>query len=113
MTTEDTLSADERALIGRCLRAAVEGPFFDEAEFPTLIGVTRTEARRLAFAWPTVSHTDETVASAVNNMLLNLFGYPHGDEAAWAQLIGVSQSEIRGVWAKWRASTSLPPVSRE
>ena len=65
----------------------------------------------MAFAWPTVAERDERVASAVNNMLLNLFGYPHGDAAAWERLIGVSSSEVQQVWEKWRASTSLPTAS--
>ena len=107
------LSQDQSDLIRRCLHAAVEGPFFDDAEFPTLIGVSRADARAAADAWPNVSATDEVVTSVINNMLLNLFGYPHGDMVAWDRLIAVDPVEVRRVWHKWKASTTLPVASFE
>ena len=108
-----TLSQHEADLVGRCLRAAVDGPFFEDAEFHTLIGASRAEARAVAIGWPDVSGTDETVTCVINNALLNLFGYPHGDVAAWERLVGASPIEIQRVWRKWRASTSLPVASHE
>ena len=113
MPTDFTLSATQSELVGRCLRAVVEGPFFEDAEFPELFGVSKAEARAVAAGWPNVSGTDETVTSAVNNMLLNLFGYPHADTAAWDRLIGVAPIEIQRAWRRWKASTSLPMASHE
>ena len=92
MLTDFTLSAAQSELVGRCLRAVVEGPFFEDPEFPVLFGLSRAEARAIAVAWPNVSGTDETVTCAINNMLLNLFGYPHADTGAWERLVGVPPS---------------------
>ena len=40
-------SVDSR-VIGECLRAAVNGPFFPDWEFSTLFGLTRDEVRAVA-----------------------------------------------------------------
>ncbi len=71
------LTTDDQLLLGRCLRAAAEGPYFPDWEFHTLFGLTRAEVATVAKEWPGV--TDEaTTHLAINNALNNLLGYPHG-----------------------------------
>jgi hypothetical protein len=43
--------AEVRA-VGGCLRAAVDGPFFPDGEFPILIGPNRPDMRAIMEAWP-------------------------------------------------------------
>lgn len=38
---------EDRKIIGDCLRATVEGPFFPEWEFHILFGLTRAEVARV------------------------------------------------------------------
>ena len=78
----DRLSDADKALVGQALRAAVDGPFFPEWEFHTLFGLTRSEIRAIADAWPNVDLTSSDVALAANNALNNLLGYPHGQDSA-------------------------------
>ena len=64
--------------VGQALIAAVEGPFFPDWEFETLIGVERATVRTLAQSWPDLVGDEESEAAAVVNVLNNLVGYPHG-----------------------------------
>jgi hypothetical protein len=96
------LTDAERELVHRCLRAAVEGPFFPEWEFHALFGVSREEARAVLEAWPSIDDTDEVVFRTINNALNNLWGYPHGERDAWDLMIGVAPDEVSRVFAKWR-----------
>lgn len=69
-------------LIRDCLRAAVEGPFFPEWEFETIMGVDRASMRAVLQAWPKQTVDDDSFECATVNALNNLIGYPHGmDEA--------------------------------
>ncbi len=100
----ENLSAEERALVLRCLTAATEGPFFPEREFSTLFGLTRDEVRSVWSFWQTLDPGDEVARLAINNCFANLLGYPHGEQDAWARLISASGDEVARVFAKWRES---------
>lgn len=52
-----------------CLRAAVEGPFFPDWEFHTLMGVSREEARTVLEAWPVQTVEPDVFSCAVLNSL--------------------------------------------
>lgn len=90
----DHLSDADKALVGRALRAAVDGPFFPEWEFHTLFGLMRSEVRAVADAWPNIDLTTENVALAVNNSLNNLLGYPHRQDSVWSQWISVDRLKL-------------------
>ena len=73
------MSESDSQVVGSCLRAACEGPFFPDWEFATLMGVDRGTVQALADAWPTVSPSQEN-RDIVQNAMLNLVGYPHAAE---------------------------------
>jgi hypothetical protein len=96
------------SLIGRCLRAAVEGPFFPEVEFGTLFGISRLELAALATSWPDADWHSPRVRLAVLNSLNNLTGYPHREEEAWQELIGSPREEVVEAltdWITWMKAT--------
>ncbi len=72
------LGRHDRELVGKCLFACVEGPFFPDEEFQTLFGLTREEVGAVLAAWPDVDLLDAVVSLAVGNAINNLQGYPHG-----------------------------------
>ena len=106
------LTSDELHLVGRCLEAAVDGPFFPDWEFHTLFGVTRDEARAVAAAWPAVEESQAVVVVTVDNSLANLLGYPHGEAAAWDRVVGTTRQQVERVFLKWRAGTARNGFSR-
>ena len=86
----------------RCLRAAAEGPFFDDEEFPSLFGLHRDELASIVYRWPNVADTDEDVALAISNSLGNLLGYPHYEGKKLQEMVGASDKELERIFNKWR-----------
>src|SRR5262245_24333803 len=95
------LSESEMQVIGDCLRAAADGPFFPDWEFSTIFGLERAEVKSIAAEWPRVAEDDEDVIRAVQNSLNNLLGYPHGMKAALREWVPGAPSAIRQVFEKW------------
>jgi hypothetical protein len=96
----ENLSDAETAVVGQALRASADGPFFPDWEFHTLFGLTRTEVRAVADAWPNVELQDDDVDSAVHSSLLNLWGYPHGhgEDSVWSEWISISRQQLGEVF---------------
>ena len=93
---------EDRKIIGECLQATVDGPFFPEWEFETLFGLSRTEVAEISSVWPNLDKTNPRVDLAVNNALGNLAGYPHGQEDIWEKFISVPPSRLIEVLELWR-----------
>lgn len=102
MVALEQMSEADRRIIGECLKAATEGPFFPDWEFHILFGLYRWEVAEIAAAWPNVSHVDTRVMQAVNNSMCHLLGYPHGCEEEWPDYISASEKEVDRVFSEWR-----------
>ena len=101
------LTDREAGVVLRCLRAAVEGPFFPDWEFHTLFGLHRAEVAAVAARWPNVDDAEEDVRLAINNSLTNLLCYPHGEPEAFKELVGESEEEVERIFSKWRKASEL------
>jgi hypothetical protein len=88
------LSDQDRRIIAQCLRAAAEGPFFEEWEFHTLMGVSRDQIRRLEATLSSEAPYDENGLEAAINVLNNLLGYPHGQASVWSAFISATPTEV-------------------
>jgi hypothetical protein len=96
------LSNSDRDLIRRSLAACANGPFFEEWEFHTLFGLTRSEFREAARRWTEQGRIDPEVELAVRNALVNLSGYPHGMDGKLQDDFGVSRLQLDEVFRRWR-----------
>ena len=94
------LSKDDLEIVGQCLTAAVDGPFFPDWEFSVLFGLERTEVASVTRAWPDVSDEDEIAERAVNNALANLAGYPHGEDLR--RFVSVDAARLFEILQKWQ-----------
>ncbi|MFP2958974.1 hypothetical protein ACLEPN_14290 [Myxococcus sp. 1LA] len=92
---------DDEKIIKECLRAAVDGPFFPDWEFPLLFGLTRAEVAAILASWPECD-APEDQWHAINNTLNNLLGYPHREWAHWPRYISASPEEVHAVFKRWR-----------
>jgi hypothetical protein len=102
----------ERKVVRECLRAVVEGPFFLDWEFKTLLGLDREDVRHDLLSWPTLDETDESTVLAINNSMNNLLGYPlREDEKAWPNFISVNRKELAIIFDKWKGRPSRIPVT--
>lgn len=80
----------------------MKGPFFDEAEFHTLFGLTREQVAAVVDQWPGVYEGSEEVYLAINNSMGNLIRYPHGHEAEVEQHVSFPIDVLKRIFAKWK-----------
>ncbi|MFF4987377.1 hypothetical protein ACFY19_09315 [Streptosporangium saharense] len=111
MSAVERMSPEDLQIIKECLDAAVNGPFFPDWEFPTLMGFTREEIAAIAVAWPFSSEPDEQ-KSAVNNVLNMLLGYPHDRASRWHEYLDASPERIARVLARWRGDDDFDETAR-
>jgi hypothetical protein len=97
---KDDLSKRDESVILAALRAALDGPFFPEWEFQTLMGISRDEMRAVLAAWP--DRSSQTAFLAVNNALNNIWGYPHEHLEAWVRVSDAPRDEVREVLDRWK-----------
>jgi hypothetical protein len=99
------LSSEDVKIIGDCLVAAVEGPFFPDWEFHTLFGLERADVARVLRSWPNISVEDETADLAVKNALGNLAGYPHGEDLS--RFVFATPERLLEILRKWKRIQQL------
>ncbi len=97
------LAEDERQVVAKCLFAAVNGKYFPDWEFETLIGSTRHDVRKIAANWETEPLPSAATVEVVIAVLGNLVCYPHGMEAALSSAVGKSSSGIDEIRRKLSA----------
>lgn len=90
------LSLAEVETVRRALKATVEGSFFPDWEFETLIGVDRDTVRRVYQAWPQQTVDQDEFSCAVVGSLNNLIGYPHQKEDELAIYVPEGCEAVKG-----------------
>lgn len=91
----ETLSSSEIETVRRALKATVEGSFFPDWEFETLIGVDRGTVRQVHEAWPRLTVDQDEFSCAVIGSMNNLIGYPHGKDDELAAYVPEGRSAIQ------------------
>jgi hypothetical protein len=99
------MSEEEIRIIGECLRASVDGPFFPDWEFSSIFGLEREEVAKVANKWPSVDPGNEVVGIAINNSMNWLLSYPHKKYDKWSNFISVSPQKSYEVYNRWRVLT--------
>jgi hypothetical protein len=108
----ESVTEEDVEVIRECLRAAVEGPFFPEWEFSTLIGgMSRAEVGMLYERWPDRTNP-ELQDVAVNGVLNNLLSYPHRKEAVWSDFISVGPNRVASALMRWRGDDEFDSTPR-
>lgn len=70
----------DKDFLRRSLKATIEGPFFDEWEFETLIGFTRDEVAEIEKEWDNIDFEEPDVRDMIKSVIGNLAGYPHSQK---------------------------------
>jgi hypothetical protein len=92
----ESLSSTEIETVRRALKATVEGDFFPDWEFETLIGVDREVVRQVYETWPLKSVDQDEFSCAVVGSLNNLIGYPHRKDDELAIYVPEGRAAIEG-----------------
>ena len=112
--TFERLSEKDKRIVRECMNAIVDGPFLDDFEFETRIGVDREEMRRILRTYPDLEddNDESPTAICINNSLNEVsYGLPFSDDE-WSAWFTVTRSEIQEVykaWARQRGWTSTGP----
>jgi hypothetical protein len=83
----------ETTIYRDCLRVMCDGPFVEDWEFQTLMGVSRDEMRCVHDNWK--EPPTDTDLSIVRDALNTLIGYPHGRMQKVEAMMGVTIGELR------------------
>jgi hypothetical protein len=104
------LTPDEQAIVVGCLRAVVQGPFFDDVEYHTMFGLERAEMAAILARWRDLPETDKDVFVGINNAMNNLllwWGWqdenPQEGALVLQEWAGTSAEKIQQVYHKWLA----------
>jgi hypothetical protein len=97
--TVDDLTAQEKRLIASCLIEAVNGPYFPDWEFHTLVGAKRPEIREIAASWLAGEQVTPEAVLLTQSVLNNLRGYPHGQAAGLERVTGASPAALESLSA--------------
>ncbi len=100
------LTERESEVIRAVLQAAVDGPFFPDWEFATLMGVERWETRAVPEAWPDFKDTKDN-RRAIHSSVVNLLGYPHGEWDAWKGFSDAGEAEVKDTFGRWRHEANV------
>jgi hypothetical protein len=95
----EALAPEDVALVGRCLEAAANGPFFPDWEFDTLFGLSRDQLRKVAGAWPQ-NATEPDTEIAVRSTFANLSGYPHHEPRLLEEVLSTSTERLQELWER-------------
>ncbi len=99
MQTE-TLTFEEKQLVGRCLREAVDGPYFPDWEFGTLVGASKPEIGAIASSWVSGQPVSTSDVQLICSVLGNFLGYPHGYTTELERATGATMTNVEDVRRK-------------
>ena len=102
MTLVD-LTARDRETVRRCIAAMAFGPFLDDAEFRTRIGIDRRGVASLLAAWPQLDDKDDhsDISLALNNCMNEVcHGVPIPD-SDWGFWFDRPRIEVLEVFENW------------
>ncbi|MEQ9258729.1 MAG: hypothetical protein RIG84_06500 [Roseovarius sp.] len=75
-----------------------DGPFVEDWEFSSVIGVERKELRKL-FEDKSALDLEGDAAWIAKNCVNNLIGYPHGMDDLLQHRFGLTQPELENLWS--------------
>lgn len=115
------LADQDLAVLGACLHATVDGPYFPEWEFHTLMGLSRADVAEIAKAWPEApadypphfESSDDAVRTAITNAANMLLGYPHGVSRDQVESdLGYSLPEVAQALTRWLDNETFDPSGK-
>lgn len=105
----------EHDILKKCLNALIHGPFFEDWEFNTLFGVSRSEVSNFLNRFPSYVEIQQKLNFAndecliLQNVFTNLLGYPHKNGKILEEMIGMNSKELGILYQKWKKRIKNSP----
>ncbi len=100
------LDEDVVELLGRCLAAAAEGPFFSDAELESLFGRGRRSIRVIAGMWPRMNLAAPDLRELLSRIARELTIRADPASDSWQEWIGASPEKLAGAVEVFRRVSS-------
>jgi hypothetical protein len=100
------LSAPDQDVVRQCVAAIAGGPFIDDDEFDTRVGISRATLQSLLATWPHVDDaTDDSEAClALNNSMNEVLHGLDIPPITWSEYFTVAPREVDAVFHRWAQS---------
>ncbi len=97
------LTDGEKDVVRRCLVAILHGPFIDDWEFHTRLGLNRRQLQAVLQSWPNLDDSaEESVANlAVNNCMNEVCHGVQIPAEHWSNWFATSRDEVQATYFKW------------
>jgi hypothetical protein len=100
------LRGPDQDVIRQCVAAIAAGPFIDDDEFATRLGVSRATVQSLLAAWPHVDDgaDDSDACLALNNSMNEVLHGLDIPPITWSEYFTVARREVDAVFHRWARS---------
>lgn len=96
------LDDDVVEALGRCLIAAVRGPFFSDEELTERLGRSRAAMRMIAGLWPRMNLAAPDLRELLGRLTEELVARAGEDREAWEEWIGVPPETVKASFEVFR-----------
>ena len=84
------------------MNAILSGPFIDDFEFRTRLGIDRPQLREVLASWPTLDADENVkVCLAINNCLNETLRGVYVGPKDWADWFTASKEDLAAVYLRW------------
>lgn len=99
----EKLTEQEQRLILEAMTAILNGPYIDDAEFQTRLGIDRLQLREVLDTWPVIEddNEDSHACIAINNCMNEVCYGIEISSAAWSKWFTAPRSDVAAVYARW------------
>jgi len=99
----EKLSTDEKEIVLNCMTAIYAGPYIEDWEFQTRLGVSRQELAKVISMYPDLvdEGDDSTVSLGINNSMNEICHGVYIPPQEWQRWFAVSKDHVKRVYAKW------------
>ncbi len=96
------LDDDVVEALGRCLLAAIRGPFFTDRELADILGRSRASLRTIAGMWPRLNLAAPDLRELLGRLTEELVERADAHPEAWDEWIGVPPESVEASFEVFR-----------
>lgn len=106
----DKLDRDEQNIVLECMTAILKGPYIEDPEFRTRLGIDRAELNEVISAYPNLDDDfDESIASlAINNCLNEVINGLSIPRSEWNKWFSKTKEGVQKTYVKWAKLKGRP-----
>ncbi len=99
----EELSEHEREMIRQSINAILRGPFIEEAEFQTRLGIDRKQLRDVFACWPQLEDGEDSsdTCLAINNSLNEVLYGVYISPNVWEQWFTAPKEDVQAAYQRW------------